>query len=86
MSHVQPLPRDSVGSLGPLFDNAEQAIGFVPNSMLTMAYMPQLPVAFMLLANTIMGGSDLKAGLAQMATLCPEPEEPGAIRLKLLCA
>lgn len=76
MSHVQPLARDSAASLAPLFDNAEQLMGFVPNSMLTMAHMPQLPVAFMLIANCVMGG-DLKAGLAGMAALVPEPEEPG---------
>ena len=78
MSHVQPLARERVGNLGPLFDTAEQVMGFVPNSMLTMAHMPQLPVAFMLLANCIMNGSDLKAALTQMATFCPEPEDPGA--------
>lgn len=37
MSNVQPISRDAVGPLAPIFDAAEQAAGFVSNSMLTMA-------------------------------------------------
>jgi AhpD family alkylhydroperoxidase len=71
MAYVQPLARDSVASLDPIFAAAEQSMGFVPNSMLTMAHMPQLPVGFMMLVNCIFGG-DLKRAIADMAEAVPD--------------
>ena len=71
MSNVEPLARDSVPGLGPIYDAAEQAVGFVPNSMLTMAHMSQLPVGFMMLVNCIFG-ADLKASMASMAEVVPD--------------
>lgn len=60
MSHLQPLARQDVPELEPFFAASQAAMGFVPNSMLTMAHMPQLPAAFLFLASTVFGG-DLKA-------------------------
>jgi len=77
MTHIAPLARDSVPGLAPIFDAAEQAVGFVPNSFLTMAHMPQLPVALMMLVNTIFG-ADLKSVMANMAEVVedPDPDAP----------
>ncbi len=71
MSNVQPRSRDSVGQLGPIFDAAERAAGFVPNSMLTMAHIPQLPVGFMVLVNGIFGG-DVKSTMADLTGVVPD--------------
>ena len=46
MAHVSPRSMDEMPDLAPVFEGAKAAMGFVPNSMLTMAHMPQLPVAF----------------------------------------
>ena len=61
MSHVQPRSITDVPALADIFSGAEAAMGFVPNSMLTMAHMPQLPVGFMMLVNVVFGG-DLGLG------------------------
>jgi AhpD family alkylhydroperoxidase len=77
MSHVQPRSITDVPELADIFSGAEAAMGFVPNSMLTMAHMPQLPVGFMMLVNVVFGG-DLKAVMAQMQSVVPELEDPEA--------
>ena len=63
MSHLLPPSDDALEALEPIFAAAAASMGFVPNSMRTMAHMPQLPVALLLLASTSYGG-DLK-GLIQ---------------------
>lgn len=86
MSHVNPRPPDEVPGLQPVFQAAEAVMGFVPNSMRTMAHMPQLPFAFASLANVIFGG-DLKALMAGLADRIPEQEDaeqnlpPGLVQL-----
>ena len=86
MSHVNPRPPGEVPGLQPVFQAAEAAMGFVPNSMRTMAHMPQLPFAFASLANVIFGG-DLKALMAGLADRIPEQENgaqslpPGLVQL-----
>lgn len=86
MSHVNPRPSGATPGLRPVFQAAEAAMGFVPNSMRTMAHMPQLPFAFASLANVIFGG-DLKALMAGLADRIPAPEDaeqnlpPGWVQL-----
>ena len=86
MSHVNPRPPSEVPGLQPVFQAAEAAMGFVPNSMRTMAHLPQLPFAFASLANVIFGG-DLKALMAGLADRIPEQEDaeqnlpPGLVQL-----
>jgi AhpD family alkylhydroperoxidase len=86
MSHVQPRSAADVPALAPIFGAAEAAMGFVPNSMLTMAHMPQLPVGFMMLVNVIFGG-DLKAVMEQMQAVVPDLDDaeaaiaPGLVQL-----
>ena len=76
MSHVNPRPPGEAPGLQPVFQAAEAAMGFVPNSMRTMAHMPQLPFAFASLANVIFGG-DLKSLMAGLADRIPEAEDAG---------
>ena len=86
MSHVQPRSAADVPGLAPIFGASEAAMGFVPNSMLTMAHMPQLPVGFMMLVNVIFGG-DLKAVMEQMQAVVPDLDDaeaaiaPGLVQL-----
>jgi len=86
MSHVNPRPSHEVPALQPVFEAAEGAMGFVPNSMRTMAHMPQLPFAFTSLVNVVFGG-DLKALMAGLAERIPEREDaeenlpPGLVQL-----
>ena len=65
MAHIEPRPRDAVDELKGIFSGAEAAMGFVPNSMLTMAHMPQLPAAFFALTSVVFGG-DLKAAMPML--------------------
>jgi AhpD family alkylhydroperoxidase len=86
MSHVKPRATTDVPALASIFSNAEATMGFVPNSMLTMAHMPQLPVAFMMLVNVVFGG-DLEVVMEQMRAQVPELDdadaglEPGLVQL-----
>ena len=50
-------------------------MGFVPNSMLTMAHMHQLPLAFSMLVGVVFG-ADLKALLAQYTDIAPDQNDP----------
>lgn len=86
MSNVAPRSQQELETLAPVFAGAKAVMGFVPNSMLTMAHMPQLPVAFSLLTNVVFGG-DLKAIMNRLGTVVPEPDEveenlpPGLVQL-----
>ncbi|MCY4342589.1 MAG: carboxymuconolactone decarboxylase family protein [Gammaproteobacteria bacterium] len=86
MSHVNPRPPSEAPGLQPVFQAAEAAMGFVPNSMRIMAHMPQLPFAFASLANVVFGG-DLKALMAGLANRMPGQEDaaqnlpPGLVQL-----
>ncbi len=66
MAHVDALKREELADLEGVLAMAEQTMGFVPNSMLTMARMPQLTMAFSMLAGVVFGG-DLKAIVANYA-------------------
>lgn len=70
MSHLDPRNASEVPELAPFFAASEAAMGFVPNSMLTMAHLPQLPAAFLFLASTVFG-ADLKTMAAAMQAHIP---------------
>ena len=83
MAHIEPLEREQLTPLETVLANSEAMMGFVPNSMLTMAHMPQLTMAFSLLAGTVFGAdlqqtikahevpSDAKADEARPPSLIP---------------
>ena len=91
MSHLAPRSPDDVPELGPFLAAAEAGMGFIPNSMLTMAHMPQLPAAFLLLATTVFG-ADLKATVQSFGELIPGQEDaaenlpPGLVQLIALAS
>ncbi len=53
MSHLPPLSSVEVGELEPILRLVSQAMGFVPNSLLTMARWPELVRAFVPLAGLV---------------------------------
>ena len=71
MAHLQPQDGPALDALAPVLAASEAVMGFVPNSMLTMAHMPQLTMAFSMLAGTVFGG-DLKAQMAAFSEHAPE--------------
>ena len=68
MANLFPLDRHAVPELEPLLGFAEQAMGFVPNSLLTMARWPELVRAFVPLAGLVNSprrvGAELKSLVA----------------------
>ena len=71
MAHIDPIPRADLSHLEPVLAGAQASMGFVPNSMLTMAHMPQLTMAFSMLAGVVFG-ADLKPMMAAYAAVVPE--------------
>ncbi len=68
MANLETLDREDLIHLAPILNGAEAAMGFVPNSMLTMAHMPQLTAAFSMLAGVVFGG-DLQATMENYGKL-----------------
>ena len=71
MAHLAPVDRAEAGTLESVFSAVEAGMGFLPNSMLTMAHMPQLPMAFMMLTSVTFG-ADLKGLMAAFAESVPD--------------
>lgn len=66
MARIQPVPREALAEFEPLFGLVEQGMGFVPNSMLTMARRPELLRAFAALAGVVLQGGALPAPTRQL--------------------
>lgn len=69
MSRLDPLSRDDLPEFRERFDFMETAMGFVPNSMLTMARVPDLVTAFENMGRAVMGSGLIPAELAQLVAL-----------------
>ncbi|MGH2877504.1 MAG: carboxymuconolactone decarboxylase family protein [Solirubrobacteraceae bacterium] len=57
MARVPPLDRREVAELDDVFAQVQQRMGFVPNSMLTMARRPELVRAFGALSRAVRSGT-----------------------------
>ena len=67
MAHIDPLTLENVPEqLKPMLAMADARMGFVPNSMLTMAHWPELVQSFTPLVATVLGGGILPQDLKQM--------------------
>lgn len=55
MAHLAPADDETVAEFGPVFQRVKDRMGFVPNSLLTMARDPELLRAFMGLAEAVLG-------------------------------
>ena len=70
MAHIDPIARTDLNPLEAVLAGAEASMGFVPNSMLTMAHMPQLTMAFSMLAGVVFG-ADLRTSMAAFNKMVP---------------
>lgn len=66
MAYVQPLRREELSEFEPLLGPIESAMGFVPNSVLTMARRPEILRAFATLAASVMGPGTVRGDLKQL--------------------
>jgi uncharacterized peroxidase-related enzyme len=57
MAYVKPLPREKIKEFEPLLAPIEAVLGFVPNSLLTMARRPEIVRAFAALAGGVQSGT-----------------------------
>lgn len=69
MPNVQPVKRDELREFKTFFDTVEDAMGFVPNSLPTMAHRPDLLRAFAALSAAVLRGGDVDPGLKQLVAL-----------------
>jgi len=66
MARIEPLPRAQLAEHEAGFAAVEQMMGFVPNSMFTMARVPGLLPAFQGLGAAVLGNGLIPLPLAQM--------------------
>jgi len=66
MTRMTPKTREALPDMEPVFQAIEANMGFVPNSMLTMAHWPELPQSFGSFAGDIIGGGELERSLKQL--------------------
>ncbi len=66
MARIEPLAPDQLTDLGTLLAAVEAAMGFVPNSMLTMARKPEILRSFAALAGSVLGPGRLERELKQL--------------------
>lgn len=66
MTLLHPSSNSESPELDPLFNLISQSMGFVPNSMRTMAHWPELLQHFSQLAGTVLNGGVLSADLKQL--------------------
>ena len=74
MNHVEPKTREELASLEAVLEASERMMGFVPTSMLAMGHMPQLTMAFSMLAATVFG-RDLKDTFAAYQEHVPDDHQ-----------
>ena len=75
MAHLPPLDTEALEELKPILAMSEATMGFVPNSVKTMAHLRQLPAAFSVLFGTVMGG-DTRQLLENMSKVVPQQNAP----------
>ena len=66
MTHIPHKKREEMPEMEPMFQMVEASMGFVPNSMFTMAHWPALLQAFAQLGGTVLGPGEIDAGLKQL--------------------
>ena len=66
MTLLTPKSREELTDLEPIFQMVEAIIGFLPNSMLTMAHWPGLLQTFAGLGGTVLSGGEIGPELKQL--------------------
>jgi uncharacterized peroxidase-related enzyme len=67
MARIKTIAREDLGEFTETFDNLEAALGFIPNSLLTMAHRPRLLATFLPMAMEVLAGeTSLPPGLRNL--------------------
>ncbi len=66
MPRLEPLPREELADFEPMLEQVEQAMGFVPNSLLTLARRPDIFRAALGLFQAVQSGGTVPAVLKSM--------------------
>jgi len=66
MARLEPLAREELEEFEPFFQALEQGMGFVPNSVRTMAHRPELLRAFGAFAGGVLGEGAIDPELKQL--------------------
>lgn len=69
MTHIPYVDEATRAALQPILQATEAAMGFVPNSMLTMAHWPELLQGFGGFASVVLGPGDIEPGLKSLISL-----------------
>ncbi|MDE0786892.1 MAG: carboxymuconolactone decarboxylase family protein [Porticoccaceae bacterium] len=69
MSYISKKDREDIPAMAPLLDLVESSMGFVPNSMLTMAHWPELLGTFGSLAATVLQTGEVDGQLKQLIAM-----------------
>lgn len=69
MPRLSPKPETELGELEPMLEMISQAIGFIPQSLLTMAHWPEMTQAIGGVATVILGSGELDPELKQLLSL-----------------
>ena len=69
MGLLETKEQDQLEGLKPVLEAVSSAMGFVPNSMLTMAHWPELVTAFAGLGATVLQSGELEPELKQLIAL-----------------
>ena len=69
MGLINAKQREAIAPLDSIFGMLEASMGFVPNSMLTMAHWPELVTAFAGLGATVLQSGELEPELKQLIAL-----------------
>ena len=68
-ANVHPIPRESLPEFEQFFGLVEASMGFVPNSLPTMAHRPEVLKAFAALSGAVLGPGTVDLGLKQLVAL-----------------
>jgi len=66
MARLEPLPREDLAEFEPFLQGIEQGMGFIPNSVRTMAHKPELLRAFGAFAAGVLGEGAISPELKQL--------------------
>ncbi|MFN0093762.1 MAG: carboxymuconolactone decarboxylase family protein [Dehalococcoidia bacterium] len=69
MANVEPLARADIPEFEPIFTGVERFMGFVPNSMFTMARRPEVLRGFQALGGAVLGTGTVSPALKQLVAL-----------------
>lgn len=69
MAHIEPLPRSETPEFESFYQAVEAAMGFVPNSLPTMAHRPEILRGFAAVSSAVLGPGTVDLGLKQLVAL-----------------